>query len=232
MFLTLWSASVFLTYPHCERDGKSIAWCEFIAVLVGSADVLLTVFVVLLFVRARGGAKCLDACFKVKSRARAVSLSVGQGITDLLDRMQGPGAVRARRQTRIRRGTVDDGTEQVNIHRRTFDAQNSCNIDNPFRANPLGTNGTDVQGANPMVELVDRLNILKKVKAVKRRSFERYHTDDGEEFFVEVGTDESVWDLPSDGKVAFYAVPPLLRVFDTCWIVAYQMQRLMEKRKA
>ena len=52
-----------------------------------------------------------------------------------------------------------------------------------------------------MIEMVDRLKILRKVKAVKRRSFERYHTDDGEQFFVEVGTDESVWDLPSDGRV-------------------------------
>ena len=49
--------------------------------------------------------------------------------------------------------------------------------------------------------MVDRLKILKKVKAVKRRSFERYYTDDGEQFFVEVGTEESVWDLPADGKV-------------------------------
>ena len=38
---------------------------------------------------------------------------------------------------------------------------------------------------------------------VKRdvRSFERYETEDGEEFFVELGTEESVWDLPEDGKV-------------------------------
>ena len=45
------------------------------------------------------------------------------------------------------------------------------------------------------------LRFSKKVKAVKRRSFERYHTDDGEQFFVEVGTEESVWDLPTDGRV-------------------------------
>ena len=64
VFLTLWSASVFLTYPHCETDGKSIAWCEFIAVLVGSADVLLTVLVVILFLRAKGGAKCLEYALK------------------------------------------------------------------------------------------------------------------------------------------------------------------------
>ena len=34
-----------------------------------------------------------------------------------------------------------------------------------------------------------------------RRKFERYETEDGEEFFVQVGTEESVWDLPEDGEV-------------------------------
>ena len=34
----------------------------------------------------------------------------------------------------------------------------------------------------------------------KRRRFERYTTEDGEIFFVDVDTEESVWDLPSDGE--------------------------------
>ena len=89
------------------------------------------------------------------------------------------------------------GRDQASIRRRTFDAQDGRNMDNPFD----GAMGTDAQGGNPVIEMVDRLKILRKVKAVKRRSFERYHTDDGEQFFLEVGTDESVWDLPSDGKV-------------------------------
>ena len=52
-------------------------------------------------------------------------MSVGQGITDLFDRMHGPEAVRARRQTRIWRNTVevDDGSVK---HR-----------DNPLEDNPL-----------------------------------------------------------------------------------------------
>ncbi len=73
---------------------------------------MVTLVLAILFLRAKGGAKRLDACFTVRTRARAVSVSVGQGITDLFDHMQGPEAVRARRQTRIRRKTVDvsDGT--------------------------------------------------------------------------------------------------------------------------
>ena len=35
-----------------------------------------------------------------------------------------------------------------------------------------------------------------------RRKFERYETEDGEVFFVEEGTEESVWDLPEDGEEA------------------------------
>ena len=65
VFTTLWAASVFLTYPHCERDGASVAWCEFIAVVVGVSDVVVTLMVMLLFLREKGAAKCLDACFKV-----------------------------------------------------------------------------------------------------------------------------------------------------------------------
>jgi hypothetical protein len=83
-----------LSHPHCEKKGESIAWCELIAILVGSADIVVTLVVISLFVRAKGGAKCL--CFTVRTRARAVSVSVGQGITDLFDHMQGPEAVRAR----------------------------------------------------------------------------------------------------------------------------------------
>lgn len=58
-----------------------------------------------------------------------------------------------------------------------------------------------VEMVNQAVELAHRLQVLKKVKAVRRRSFERYETEDGEAFFVEVGTEESVWDLPADGEV-------------------------------
>ena len=115
--------------------------------MVGAADIVVTLVVVTLFVRAKGSAKCMDACFTVRTRARVVSVSVGRGITDLFDHMQGPEAVRARRQTRIRRNTMDDGIDQVSIRRRTFEAQDSRNINNPFE-------GIETE-ANPVVEMVD-----------------------------------------------------------------------------
>ena len=122
---------------------------------------------------SQGGAKCLDTCFSVRTRARAVSISVGQGITDLFDRMQGPDAVRARRQTRIRRNTVDVDNGTVE-HR-----------DNPLEGVEMAV---CADAAVPDTR--------------KRRKFERYETEDGEVFFVDVDTEESVWDLPSDGEEA------------------------------
>ena len=112
VFATLWSASVFLTYPHCEKNRESIAWCEFIAILVGSADIVVTLLVIILFLRAKGGAKCLDACFAVRTRASAMSMSAKQSFTNMLDRMHGPEVAEARRQARVRANTVDvtDGT--------------------------------------------------------------------------------------------------------------------------
>ena len=140
---------------------------------------MVTLVVVTLFLRAKGGAKCMDACFTVRTRARAVSVSVGQGITDLFDHMQGPEAVRARRQTRIRRDTVDvnDGTVE-------------------HRDNPLEGIEMAALGAEPAIEPTVEFAVEPS-----RRKFERYETEDGEEFFVQVGTQESVWDLPAGGEV-------------------------------
>ena len=85
----------------------------FIAVLVGLVDVAFILVAIVLFLRAKGDAKCLDAYFVVRKRARAVSLSAEQGITALFDHMKGLEVVRARRQTRIRRNTVDVDDESV-----------------------------------------------------------------------------------------------------------------------
>ena len=78
---------------------------HFIAVVVGLVDVAFILVAIVLFLRAKGDAKCLDAYFIVRKRARAVSLSAERRITALFDHMEE--VVRARRQTRIRRNTVD-----------------------------------------------------------------------------------------------------------------------------
>ena len=67
-------------------------------------------------------------------------------------------------------------------------------------------------GTNPLegIELARTTNAVKSAATEpatapaadhpKRRRFERYTTEDGEIFFVDVDTEESVWDLPSDGE--------------------------------
>ena len=76
------------------------------------ATIVVTIVVVTLFLRAKGGAKCLDACFAMRTRASAMSMSAKRSFTNILDRMQGPEVVEARRQARVRANTVDvtDGT--------------------------------------------------------------------------------------------------------------------------
>ena len=55
LYLTLWAAGVFTLYPRCEvREGESLWWCELMSVLVGLADALLVIFVILLFVWLKG----------------------------------------------------------------------------------------------------------------------------------------------------------------------------------
>ena len=71
--------------------------------------------------------------------------------------------------------------DQKSIRTRTFGAQDSLNVDNPFDR----AIGTDFQEAtNPAVEMVYRSSNLRK--------FERYETEDGK---------ESVLNLPEDGEV-------------------------------
>ena len=86
------------------------------------------------------------------------------------------------------------GRDQVSIHRRTFDANDSRNIKID---NPLDVDANDSRS----MKIDNPLDGVEMMKAKKKRFFERYETEDGEEFFLEVGKDESVWDLPSDGEV-------------------------------
>jgi hypothetical protein len=60
IFLTLWAASVFYTFPKCEDpqrgQGKTLAWCNFLSVTVGLTNfiILLTLVVYFLSVKFSG----------------------------------------------------------------------------------------------------------------------------------------------------------------------------------
>ena len=66
------------------------------------------------------------------------------------------------------------------------------------RDNPLdGIEMAALGAAESAAELA-----VEPVAEPARRTFERYETEDGDVFFVEEGTEESVWDLPEDGEEA------------------------------
>lgn len=127
LFVTLWVASVFSTYPYCEMNGKSLAWCEFLAFVVAMIDVAVVVVIAVFFLRAKGLPGCLDGCFgTVKMRARFLIESSGRWLNDVLDRMHGSEAVAKRQQIRIRRRTVDaeEGAENKTFVNPTLEVEN------------------------------------------------------------------------------------------------------------
>ena len=55
-WLTLWAGSVFNTYPKCEdSNGKSLVWCEIMAVLVGMWDLLCAVLIACMYICVKRG---------------------------------------------------------------------------------------------------------------------------------------------------------------------------------
>eukprot|EP00946_MAST-07B_sp_MAST-7B-sp1_P002593 g2593.t1 len=63
--------------------------------------------------------------------------------------------------------------------------------------------GAAVVSVNPLegIEMKQIANTEEpSISTRKMRRFKRYETEEGEIFFVEEGTEESVWDLPEDGE--------------------------------
>merc|ERR1711865_1005015 len=56
IFLTLWAASVFSTYPKCEdpnEAGKTIVWCDFLSVVVGLVDFIILISLISCFIAVK-----------------------------------------------------------------------------------------------------------------------------------------------------------------------------------
>ena len=127
LFLTLWAASVFTVYPHCEvRESESLWWCEMMSILVGLADAALVVVVILLFVWLKGAnASCLDRCFgKLPAPARETLTRVGSRVVLRRDMwLGGEAAVQAR------------------VRARTVESRDSSTMDNPFAHRRDGGDG-------------------------------------------------------------------------------------------
>ena len=128
LYLTLWAAGVFTLYPKCEvREGESLWWCELMSVLVGLADALLVIFVILLFVWLKGAdASCLKRCFgKLPKPARESLTRTGSKLVLKWDLWHG-----------------GEAAVQARIRARTVDAEDTSMMDNPFaRRREGGGNG-------------------------------------------------------------------------------------------
>ena len=68
-----------------------------------------------------------------------------------------------------------------------------------MRANTVDATDGSVQHRDNPLEGIE-MAVLDAAGA-PRRKFECHETEDGETFFVEEGTEESVWYLPEDGEV-------------------------------
>ena len=145
LFLTLWAACVFTLYPRCEvREGESLWWCELMSVLVGLADALLVIFVILLFVWLKGAeASCLKRCFgKLPKPARESLTRTGSKLVLKWDLWHG-----------------GEAAVQARIRARTVDAEDTSMMDNPFaqRRDDGGGGGDDMAStlsASGSVEMV------------------------------------------------------------------------------
>ena len=129
LILTLWAADVFTLYPRCEvREGESLWWCELMSVLVGLADALLVIFVILLFVWLKGAdGSCLKRCFgKLPKPARESLTRAGSKLVLKWDLWHG-----------------GEAAVQARIRARTVDAEDTSMMDNPFAQRRDGGVGGD-----------------------------------------------------------------------------------------
>ena len=67
IFLTLWAASVFKTYPKCEDplqgEGKTLLWCEFLSLVVGLTNFVTLFTLVAYFVSIKFFGKSFISIF-------------------------------------------------------------------------------------------------------------------------------------------------------------------------
>ena len=109
LFITLWAALAFAAYPRCKKAevddaAAELPWCVFLSVLVGCLDVGIVVVVIVVFLRLKGVAKCLDVCLgSVQTRMRAMSGSVSMCIRRAAMFLESEES----RQRRIRADTVE-----------------------------------------------------------------------------------------------------------------------------
>ena len=60
--------------------GESVAWCEFIAIVAGLADIVITLLVIILYLRVKCGAEWLHTHIPVWVRRRITGIDDGEAV--------------------------------------------------------------------------------------------------------------------------------------------------------
>jgi hypothetical protein len=118
LFMTLWAALAFAAYPRCkgaEADDAAaeLPWCVLLSVFVGCLDVGIVVVVIIVFLRLKGAAKCMDMCLgSMQTRMRGMSGSVSMRIRRVATFLE----TEQSRQRRIRAETVESAAQGNEIY--------------------------------------------------------------------------------------------------------------------
>lgn len=194
LILMVWSAG-FFGVSECGKDNFG---CSALGVLVIASNVVYMCACALVMVRA----------FSVRNK-KYVKKRMNK-LSGKLSEVKHLIITSSMRSKPSSSGMTEAERRTTAFHEKMFPTERVSDAavalgEGAMKNNPLGRGRSRSQFARSAdwmeaaeVEMTVREN-KKEEKVV--RSFERYETDDGDEFFVEVGTEESVWDLPEDGKV-------------------------------
>jgi hypothetical protein len=179
LYLTLWTASVFTLYPRCEiREGESVWWCELMSVIIGLADVIMVILIILLFVWLKGTectGGCANRCIRsLPGSIRRASYRVHQKVMLEWDmRHGGEAAV----QARVRARTVENERKLTEV-----DSMQTM-VDNPVGNDRDGTASSSSRRFKKVVHRIKQANLViramektRSVTAVPNDFFEHAST--------------------------------------------------------
>lgn len=185
VWLTLWSGTIFLSYPKCVGKmsvydqagsgpdaanfaGHTMPWCEALAITFGFFNI--AVFMSILFVML----------YDLKNSKLKNCISKFRG------KYEGPESNHSK------------NTHQQRTGDRTIENENSNRSVRGEEFDRLTTDGLPSARSVEMMSFHDA-NPLMKTPHPEARFFTQYETEDGMPYFVEQGTQVSLWELPENG---------------------------------
>ena len=223
-FLTLWAGSVFNTFPRCQDplkgEGSTLPWCDALSVVVGSIDITVVVAFVVCFVYLK--------VESTKENEEEVNQQHPESLDEVGIEMTAPNAFVNPFYTNSPEekssARPDDGRvlhlvlknptnektkknkEKRNMRMKKVRKKLSigARVKRNAAVDTIGGEVKDHSGDETEEEQGDENGEVKEqVKKQKRKSFRKIEGDVRGEYFVDVDTGDSVWNLPKDGEVVF-----------------------------